>query len=397
MGESHQDPVASAGTSPSSRRSVLRAAGKALCAATAVPVAVSWASPAHAAAVSGIPWVGPAGSGAPFEIDPAVGAQQAINAALAAVGTGAVYVAGGTFPVKAPIVLGDRQSLVGAGPGTTILRATTGFAGSAMIQTPSGTFTGSRMSIRDIGLDAAKQVANGINLQISAKPTAYGPDPAPWLSRVFVAATTGDGIFLGGAYSGGQREFKVTDCRVENAGGWAYHFDSSDGFVSGCSAQNGAAGGYNLAGGNIKAWGCKVYGSGSGDTPGPGFRINSRASIVGCEAQDTRGCGFELHGRGTTLSGCTADSTGIGDPGTERYSAGFYVAASAVNIDGSAYQRPGGGGSWIPAKGMMYALYLASGVDYVMARIVTDPNRPEPFVGGIRGTVGSRSSVTVLG
>jgi hypothetical protein len=381
----------------SNRRALLKAAGTAFAAATAVPVAIGLApSPAYAAVVSGIPWVGPAGSGAPFVVDPAVGAQQAINDALAAVGQGAVFIAGGTYPVKAPIVLGDKQSLVGAGPVSTLLKAAAGFSGSTMIGTPSGTFTGSRMSVRDLGLDASKLVANGVNLQIAAKPASYGPDPAPWLSRVFVAATTGDGIFLGGAYSGGQREFKVTDCRVENAGGWAYHLDSSDGFVSGCSAQGGALGGYNLAGGNIKVWGSKVYGSGSGNTPGPGFRVGTRATVVGCEAQDTRGCGFEVYGRGSSVSGCTADSTGIGDAGTDRYSAGFYVASSAVTVDGGAYQRAGGGGSWIPAKGMMWALYLASGVDYVMARIVSDPNRPAPFLGGVAGTIGPKSSVTVL-
>ncbi|MFD1325208.1 right-handed parallel beta-helix repeat-containing protein [Micromonospora sonneratiae] len=355
------------------------------------------ASPAYAAVVQGIPWVGPAGSGAPFEVDPAVGAQQAINDALATVGQGAVFVTGGTYSLKAPIVLGDRQSLVGTGPLSTLLRAASGFTGTAMVQTPTGTFTGSRMSIRDIGFDGANLVANGINLQISASPSSYGPDPAPWLSRVFVAKTTGDGIYLGGDYSGGQREFKVTDCRVEHAGGWAYHFKSSDGFVSGCSAQGGKLGGYNLAGGNIKIWGSKVYSAGTGDTPGPGFRIGSaRATVVGCEAQDTRGCGFEVYGHGSNLSGCTADSTGIGDPGTDRYSAGFYVASSAVNIEGVSYQRTGGGGSWIPAKGMMWSLYLAPGVDYVAARLIGDPNRPTPYLGGVYGTAGSHSSITVL-
>jgi len=354
-------------------------------------------SEATAETVAGWPWVGPVGSGAPFVIDPVVGAQKAINDALAAVGQGGVYVAGGTYPVKAPVVLGDKQSLAGAGPLSTILKAATGFTGAAMISTPAGTFTGSRMAVRDIGLEGAKIAATGVNLQISAKPTAYGPDPAPWLTRVFVASTTGDGIVLGGAYAGGQREFKITDCRVENVGGWSYNIASSDGFLSGCSSQGGAAGGYNLAGGNIKAWGCKAYGSGVGATPGPGFRVaSSRATIVGCEAQDTRGCGFELHGRTSTVSGCTADSTGIGDPGTDRYSAGFYVATSAVNIDGCAYQRPGGGGSWLDAKGMMWALYLETGVDYVMARLVSDPNKPTPFVGAVNRTPGARSAVQVL-
>ncbi|WP_203919841.1 glycosyl hydrolase family 28-related protein [Rugosimonospora africana] len=345
-----------------------------------------------------MPWVGPADSGAPFEVDPTVGAQAAINAALAAAGQGAVFVAGGTYPVKGPVVLGDRQTLIGAGPVSTVLRAVSGFSGTGMITTPSGAFTGARMCVRDIGLEASGIAGYGVNLQIGAKPTTYGPDPAPWLSRVFVSNTVSDGIYLGGAYSGGERELKVTDCRVENAGGWAYNIESSDGFIGGCSAQGGKAGGYLIAGGNTKMWGCKAYGTGNGSAPGPAFRLSSaRATVVGCEAQDTWGCGFEVTGRGSSLAGCTADSTGIGTTGNDRYSAGFYIGSSAVNVQGCAYQRAGGGASWLGATGMRWSLYLASGVDYVMAQLVSDPNRPSPYQGGVNGTVGAHSSVTVLG
>jgi hypothetical protein len=384
----------------SDRRALLRGAGIAAGAAMAAPFVDNTepAAAASAAASGAMPWVGPAGSGAPFEADPTVGAQVAINAALAAAGQGAVFVAGGTYPVKGPVVLGDRQTLVGAGPLSTVLRAVAGFAGAAMVTTPSGTFAGSRMCVRDIGLEASGIAGYGVNLQISAKPTSYGPDPAPWLCRVFVANPTADGILLGGAYSGGQRELKVTECRVENAGGWAYNLDSSDGFIGGCSAQGGKLGGYLIAGGNTKAWGCKAYGTGSGATPGPAFRIASaRATVVGCEAQDTWGCGFEINGRGSNLSGCTADSTGIGTAGNDRYSAGFYIGSSAVNVQGCAYQRAGGGATWLGAAGMRWSVYLASGVDYVLAQVVADPNRPAPFQGGVSGTIGAHSSITVLG
>ncbi|MBM0261076.1 hypothetical protein JNW89_35090 [Micromonospora sp. 4G55] len=200
------------------------------------------------------------------------GAQGAINTALNAVGPqGAVFVAAGTYYVKAPIVLLDKQTLVGAGPLSTLLKAASGFTGGAMV-----TGTATRNCIRDIGLDAVNLAANGVNLQIATKPTQYGPDPAPWLCRVFVANTTSDGIYLGGAYPGGQREFKLTDCRVEKAGGWAYNLQSSDGFVSGCSAQGGDAGGYLIGGGNIKMWGCKAYGTGTGPQPGPPSRWRRR-------------------------------------------------------------------------------------------------------------------------
>src|SRR4051812_786747 len=120
------------------RRSLLGLAGAAGAGAV-------FPAEAEAAVVAGWPWVGPAGSGAPFVIDPVVGAQKAINDALAAVGQGAVYVAGGTYPVKGPVILGDKQALAGAGPLSTILKAATGFTGTAMISTPTGTFTGSRM------------------------------------------------------------------------------------------------------------------------------------------------------------------------------------------------------------------------------------------------------------
>ncbi|HEY2672648.1 MAG TPA: glycosyl hydrolase family 28-related protein [Rugosimonospora sp.] len=393
------------------RRAILRGAGMAAGAAIALPfvgeadpasaqaaAAASAAVSADVAVAGAMPWVGPAGSGAPFEVDTTVGAQAAINAALAAAGQGAVFVAGGTYPVKGPVVLGDRQTLIGAGPLSTVLHAVAGFAGTAMIATPSGTFTGSRMCIRDIGLEASGIAGYGVNLQIGAKPAAYGPDPAPWLCRVFVSNTASDGIFLGGAYSGGQRELKVTECRVENAGGWAYNLDSSDGFVGGCSAQGGKSGGYLVAGGNTKMWGCKAYGTGSGSAPGPAFRLGSaRATVVGCEAQDTWGCGFEVTGRSSSLAGCTADSTGVGAAGTDRYSAGFYIGSSAVSVQGCAYQRAGGGASWLGATGMRWAVYLASGVDYVMVQLVSDPNRPSPFQGGVSGTIGGHSSITVLG
>ncbi|HEX5495555.1 MAG TPA: hypothetical protein VFX70_13380 [Mycobacteriales bacterium] len=355
---------------------------------------------AAAAATGGYPfWVGPAGSGAPFVIDPAVGAQQAINDALAAAGQGAVFVAGGTHPVAGPVVLAGQQALVGAGPLSTVLRAASGYTGGAMVQT-SGTPADVRVCIADIGLEAAHRASGGVALSISGKPTVYGPDPGPWLGRVFVSNTTGDGIWLGGAYSGGQREFKITDCRVEHAGGWAYNLASSDGFVSGCSAQSGDLGGYNLAGGNIKCWGSKVYSTGTGSTPGPGFRLASaRATVSGCEAQDTWGCGYEILGHACVVSGCTADSTGIGNAGTDRYSAGFYLHASNLMLTGSAYQRSNGGASWLGASGMRWALYLDGGSDHLNVSLSSDGAQvgAGPFQGTVFGTVGANSRVTVVG
>lgn len=348
--------------------------------------------PAYAATPAGQPiaWVGPAGSGAPYPIDTSVGAQGAINAALTATGPGAVYIVGGNFTVLAPIVIGNEQTLIGAGPLSTILTAGSGFSGPAMIMTPSGTFTGSRMCIRDIGLEAKKLVANGINLQITGSPTDYGPDPNPWLSRVFVSDTTSDGIYLGGSYSGGEREFKITECRVEHAGGWAYNLTSSDGFIGGCSVQGCTLGGYYLNGGNIRAAGCKAYYTGDTgtSTPGPAYHVSSRATIAGCEAQDGYGCGFEVIGQNVVLNGCTADSCGNGTSG--RYSAGFYLDGQGINLSVASYQRSGGAGQ------QMYGMYLASGVDYLIANVASGPNAYSPFVSAVYGTAGSHSQVTAF-
>ncbi len=385
----------------SDRRRLLRAAVVGAGAAVAAP-ALGGISPAQAAALAStgaIPWVGPAGSGADYEVDPAVGAQAAINAALGNGSQRAVFVAPGTYPVKAPVVLGDKQALIGAGPLTTVLRAASGFSGTALVVNPwSGEHVAvSRQCVSDIGLDAAKIAANGINFQMNATPGTFGPDPAPWFTRVFVTRTTGDGIYLGGTYAGGQREFKLTDCRVEHAGGWAYNIQSSDGFISGCSVQGGAAGGYRIGGGNVRVWGSKAYGTGTATAPGAAFRIESaRATLVGCEAQDSAGNGFEILAANCTLSGCTADSTGNGS--SDANSAGFHIAASAVNVEGGSFQRAGGGAKWVVAgAGMRTALYLASGVDFVSVRLVTGGARETPFQRLITGTVGSRSSVTVLG
>jgi len=388
----------------SHRRQLFRAAAVTAGAAVAAPM-LGGVTPAQAAALAttgAIPWVGPAGSGATFEVNETLGAQAAINAALGASSQRAVYVAPGSYALKAPVVLGDKQALIGAGPLVTLLTAAAGFSGAALVVNPwSGTDAGAtRQCVTDIGLDGVNRVANGVNFQMNVKPGSYGPDPAPWLTRVFVTRTTGDGFFLGGTYAGGQREFKITDCRVEKAGGWAYNFQASDGFVSGCSAQGCAGGGYLLGGGNIKMWGSKAYGIGTEAAAAPAFRIDSaRATVVGCEAQDTIGNGFEIRAANATLSGCTADSTGRGGTGPDWESAGFYVSASAVSLEGGAFQRSNGGASWIvdTDPGMRCALYLAAGVDFLSVRLVTGPARHTPFQRLITGTVGANSSVSVLG
>ena len=269
-----------------------------------------------------------------------------------------------------------------------------GWSGGAVIQTPAG-YSGVRNLIHDLGIEGNNLVGIGVNLIIDNTPSSYGPDPNPWITRIFVSNVTGDGIYLGGTYSGGQREAKITDCRVEHAGGWGYNMQSSDMFLGGNSAQGCDSGGYWLNAGNIKAWGCKAYSSGV-DTasPAPGFRLSSRGVITGCEAQDNIGNGFEINAPDTNLTGCVADSNGDGV--TTNISAGFYVNTNYCHIEGSSYQRSGGGATWkVAGAGQKYALRLASGVTNVYAMLSTG-SHPSPYTANLSGTVGGASLVTFV-
>lgn len=338
--------------------------------------------------------VGLPGSGAKYIVDATAGADIAINKALTDVGVaGTVFLLAGTFSVKAPIVLGDMQALVGCSPHSTMLDVVTGWAGGAVIETPVG-YAGVRNVIRDLGINGHSRVAKGINLIIDNPPSSYGPDPQPWINRVFVYGVTGDGIYLGGTYGGAQREAKVSDCRVQNVGGWGFNIQSSDVFISGNSVQGGDLGGFNIGGGNSKVWGCKAYSCGVVGAPAPGFMIDSRAVITGCEAQDNLGNGFEVRGPDANLSGCVADSNGDGV--TAGVSSGFFINSNYCHIEGSSYQRAGGGATWkVAGAGQMHALRIASGAHHTYA-VLSTGSHPAPYVSNLLGTASADSLVTFI-
>ncbi|PLS81433.1 hypothetical protein CYG49_02105, partial [Candidatus Saccharibacteria bacterium] len=328
--------------------------------------------------------VGLPGSGAHYTVDNAAGADIAINRALTDVGiAGSVFLLPGTFSVKAPIVLQDMQALIGCAPHSSMLDVVTGWSGDAVIKTPAG-YTGVRNVIRDLGINGHKRVAQGISLIIDDAPSSFGPDPQPWINRVFVHGVTGDGFFLGGTYAGAQREAKVSDCRAQNVGGWGFNIQSSDVFISNCSVQGGDQGGYFIGGGNSKVLGCKAYSCGlSGTSPAPGFKISARGVITGCEAQDNIGNGFEIVGPDANLSGCVADSNGDGVNG--NISAGFFISANYCHIEGSSYQRVNGGAIWkVAGAGQMHALRLASGAQNIYA-VLSTGSHPSPWASNLSG------------
>jgi hypothetical protein len=61
-----------------------------------------------------------------------------------------------------------------------------------------------------------------------------------------------------------------------------------------------------------------------------------------------------------------------------------------VNLSVASYQRSGGAGQ------QMYGMYLASGVDYLIAHVVSGPNAYSPFVSAVYGTAGSHSQITAF-
>jgi hypothetical protein len=379
-----------------SRRAMLRGAGLAVGGTAASAAFLKAATPALAAPIdeSPVPWVGPSGSGAPYPVDTTVGAQGAINQALTDNPRGAVYIAPGSYVLKGAVVIGDWQTLAGAGPLSTLLTAASTFpSATAMITTASGSNAG-RICIHDLALEAAGFAQNGINLQAASTNPTYGPDPQPWIDRVFVSNTTGDGIYLGGTYSGGEREFKVTNCRVEHAGGWAYNLLSTDGFIGACSAQGGTSGGFFLAGANIKAYSCKAYSTGdsASSTPGPAFKVSSRNTLVGCEAQDTHGCGFEVSSHNVTLSGCLADSCGSGT--NDRYASGFYLDGGSILLSGSAVQRAAGSG----VGAMRRCVNIATGSDYLIVDLVCDAAKQASGlpISSLLGSIGTHSQSRIV-
>jgi hypothetical protein len=338
-------------------------------------------------------WVGPAGSGAPYEIDEVAGAQAAINQALLDVGRGLVFVAGGRYTIRGPINIGTGQTLAGAGPHGTFLSANSASAvAQPMIQNAAPNST--RIVIRDIGLECASKFNYGVRLLAGAAPAEWGPDPNHYLHRVTVIRPVIDGIYLGtSGYSGGTRETKLNDCRVHDAnGGISFRIDgASDMTIAQCVSQAGGTG-FLVAGGNSKLTACKAF-----YTQGPGFRFQSgRCTVTGCESQDAQGgCGFELIGIGdVSLSGCTADSNGTGLD--DRTSAGFYLESMrSTRISGASYQRSGGGGK------QRWGVYFGPNVERVLVSLVTNRAMGAPFLGAMLGQPidlpSQGSQVTIIG
>lgn len=329
-------------------------------------------------AAGGYPyWVGPPGSGAPYEANNEVGAQEAINRALQDAGRGLVFIAGGRYTVRGPILIGTGQTLAGAGPhGTFLNGAAAPQQDEPMIQNRAPNST--RIVIRDIGLECAGRFAWGVRLLQGSAPEEWGPDPNHYLHRVTVIRPARDGIYLGTTgYSGGVRETKLNDCRVHDANnGISFRIEgASDTTVVQCVSQAGGTG-FLVAGGNSKLAMCKAF-----FTRGPGFRFQSgRSTVSGCESQDAQGgCGFELVDFGDgNFSGCTADSNGTGVD--DRTSAGFYLEnVRSVRLTGASFQRSGGNGR------QRWGIYFGPNVRRVLVSLVTSSAVGGPFMGAMLG------------
>jgi hypothetical protein len=388
-------PGNGAPTRSTARRRFLARAGTTASAAAAVAflgeASASADRPANPgqAAAGGYPyWVGPPGSGAPYIVDEAVGAQEAINQALTDVGRGLVFVAGGRYTIRGPIFVGTGQTLCGAGPHGTFLNAAAASAiNEPMIQNRAPNST--RIVIRDLGLECARRFDYGVRLLQGAAPEEWGPDPNHFLHRVHVLNPAVDGIYLGtSGYSGGVRETKINDCRVHDAPQVSFRIQGASDTTIMSSVSQGGGTGFLIASGNTKLSMCKAF-----FTDGPGFRLQSgRFTVSGCESQDAQeGCGFELVGfRNGTLSGCTADSNG--NNLDDRTSAGFYLEdVRSVRISGASYQRPGGNGQ------QRWGVFFGPNVQAVDVSLVTDSTVGPPFLGGVLGSPDASSRVSVIG
>jgi len=255
----------------------------------------------------------------------------AINLALAS-GTGTVTLTPGTYWISSPITVPDYASLsgpcrdmgiptgnYGAGPlalAGTIIRATAGFTGTAMIKLGSaGTTQHGGQQLRGLTLDG-EDLPNG--------NTVHGI-----YSQGYVAGVTLRDILVWGGYhagtgglggdglhaandgtSGHNPDFWDTAfCKFSDCGGWGVNVTGlADSWWTACeSTGNGTGGGWSITEGADSRW-TACRGDSNGSVPGWSITVTGSANMqfANCEA-NLNGTGWVFAGSGSGnihLTGC---------------------------------------------------------------------------------------------
>lgn len=257
---------------------------------------------------------------------------QAAITGVSAAGGGVVYVPAGTYKLTAALSGPNLVSIIGAGPGVSILNQTSTSANGLTYNPSSLTFA----SIENLTIQGPGS-GTGIGVLVEANSGA-----ATVTSCSFTDVTiTGFGSHGFSLQSG--VGCSVSGLNVTSVGGHCYLLNGGTGNVlSGCYAGGGATTqqGYNLTNVSYTSLsGCKAFGCGGGFlTSGGSTNVLAGCgadTIVAANGQD--GSGFKISG-GTShvLTGCYSNI---------NRAAAFYVTGSAatVTLVGVQENAPGAG------------------------------------------------------
>lgn len=236
--------------------------------------------------------------------------QANINLAMSL--TGNVELTPGIFWTDGPILMPQSGVLAGAGYATQV-KATSTFAGSAMVELAAGTV--GQTTLRDLALLPDLSASAGGVLYDNTGYTGATPDSCHLLEDVWVYFAQGDGV----AFAGASRTNRITRCHVVTAAGYGFNAACTDSIFTDCESQDTALHGYYMTGSNNRFNGCKSffagYVSGTFDTTHSGFYGNGCQynTVVNCSGQQNALHGFDLQAcTHTAVAGCEADTNNAG-------------------------------------------------------------------------------------
>jgi hypothetical protein len=282
-----------------------RNAATALAARAAVAGATD-RQPAVLAATDATPgWINV--TAAPYGADPSgasdstAAIQGAITAAAAAAGV--VYLPAGSYRISSALALHGSLTLIGDGPGQTVITQTSRSAGGLH---GAGV---ARLRVYGIGIEQAAAApagagpAAGISLDSGAPGGNQATNSYCVLADVIVSGFGGDGVSIASPFA-----TSLSRVVCQRSGGSGIRLDGTA-QAAGCSvtmdtchAQDNGGAGFELSG---LAY-CFVNGCAS-DRDSYGYRLTScrAVALTGCGAQDTVNDGFVLSGgAGNTLTSC---------------------------------------------------------------------------------------------
>lgn len=314
-------------------------------------------------------------------------------AILAALATGACFLAPGQFYVK-NIVLDTGQELAGAG-WATILNVVSGTTGDALALAHAATTC--RTTIRHLTLNCGDNICAGVHLD----NTGFGPDvqwvpfdPMHYLDHVLVLGAGGDSAF----HFTNVRETRAHVCIQYNASGYGFHFDDNSGAGPGATdnrisdstsgksgldswhieATSGNNGFVNIKG--FYAGWSESAGAFTSTTSVGLYNAGNWNTFVSCSMQQSAFHGIVLDGcSAVSVTGCEADTNGAA---TATGSAGIYLnnPSSCVvtgNVGSNNSDDPPGAQQWgILTAGTMTGCTIAgnavSGTSGTLSRGDTD-------------------------